>query len=82
MSKWRLVLMVAVWSVVFVLWGCGNKYTYSFTENGCETGEHSFGSKEEMCTALQNEDLNNTCAPGSREDYFKSQACTGTFTRH
>lgn len=53
--------------------------SYSFTFNGCETGEHSFSSLQELCEGLQDEDLNNSCARSLREEYFESQNCTGDF---
>lgn len=54
-------------------------YTYSYTFNGCATGEHTFSSLSDMCAALQNETLNKNCAQGMRQDRFQAD-CPGTFT--
>jgi hypothetical protein len=50
--------------------GCGSienkhddiRYEYSYDINECPTGSHSFKSKSEYCTALQDEELNKGCA--------------------
>ena len=41
-------------------------FAYSFKINGCETGEHSFNTLSEMCEALADDDLNNSCAENFR----------------
>ena len=56
------------------------KFEYDFTYNGCPTGKKSFGSRDEMCSALQNNSLNNHCAQDMRRQHF-SRECPGkTFT--
>lgn len=53
-----------------------NNYSYSLSENGCSTGEHSFSSQDAMCDGLKNETLNNNCATNLR--YLKFQnSCPG-----
>ncbi len=49
---------------------------YEFELNGCPTGKREFSSKADMCQGLQNNNLNNGCALGMREEYFKAQ-CPG-----
>lgn len=43
-----------------------DSFSYHYSENGCDTGEHSFSSKKEYCDALKNESLNQGCAPRLR----------------
>lgn len=50
--------------------------TYSYTVNGCATGQHSFSSLTAMCRALADDALNNNCAGGVRCERFK-QDCHG-----
>lgn len=52
-----------------------SKLSYDFTENGCATGKHEFGSAAELCEGLRNEELNRGCAFGSRVDYARAQKC-------
>lgn len=51
-------------------------YSYSFNVNGCNTGEKSFSSRAEMCSALTNDSLNNNCAENERYTKFLSD-CPG-----
>jgi hypothetical protein len=51
-------------------------YTYSLTENGCETKTHTFRYKTDLCRALQDDALNNNCAATLREQRFNSE-CPG-----
>ena len=52
----------------------GGKYSYQFSDNGCDTGEHVFSSKADFCAALTDEALNQGCAPALRLQHFQ-QAC-------
>jgi len=67
--------------------GGGNsdkKFTesYDFTVNGCPTKKHQFSGdseeavKKQYCEALQDHELNNSCAEGLRQDLFEKK-CTG-----
>jgi hypothetical protein len=58
--------------------GSSESFTYQLSENGCDTGKHSFGSLDDYCTGLENNSLNNNCAYNSRQSLF-SQKCNGTF---
>lgn len=53
---------------------------YRYDINGCDTGSHSFGSKEELCKGLENQKLNNSCATDMRAQTFKRLGCPGEFT--
>lgn len=53
--------------------------SYSFNENGCQTGDQSFSSKASLCDGLRNETLNHGCARGLRQRYFVDQGCSGSF---
>jgi len=54
-------------------------FKYSFSEGFCTTGEKSFSSNAQMCTALQNNTYNNGCAQAQRQSYFQSK-CPGAWT--
>lgn len=54
-------------------------FKYSFSEGFCSTGEKSFSTNAQMCTALQNNAYNNGCAQAQRQSYFYSK-CSGSFT--
>lgn len=56
-------------------------FSYQFEYNGCDTKKHEFSSLNELCSALQDDGLNEGCARNLREDYFKDN-CSGTFTPH
>ena len=68
--------------LITILVACGDdkKFTYEYEVNGCNTGKHSFDSKEAYCKALQEDDRNKGCALSLREDAFKRD-CEGTFSR-
>jgi hypothetical protein len=51
------------------------KYTYQFSENGCDTGKQSFSSKLDYCNALKNDSLNNGCAAFTRAKTYQSANC-------
>lgn len=53
-------------------------YSYQFQSNGCDTKKHEFASMNELCAAIQDEDLNSGCAQNLRANYFKDH-CPGTF---
>lgn len=48
------------------------KYTYSFFEDECETGDHEFYYLDDACEALLNDEINNYCAPEKREKLYNS----------
>lgn len=48
------------------------KLTYSYTQSGCETGQHSFSSLTDMCLGLANDQLNNNCASRIRCERFQN----------
>lgn len=81
MLKRILVVTVFVLNAL-VLSHCGSdtKYSYELSSNGCSTEKHEFSSKDEMCSGLQSSSLNKGCALSMREQYFKSNSCTGTFS--
>lgn len=49
-------------------------FSYSFDENGCKTGQQTFTSREDMCRGLLDDERNQNCARGLREERYKS-AC-------
>lgn len=54
--------------------------SYEFKEtDGCTTGKQTFDSKEKLCTGLQNNTLNKSCAIDLRQKHFTNE-CTGEFT--
>jgi hypothetical protein len=65
--------------------GSSGKEEYQFVENGCDTGKHEFKADSQaeatsqMCTALQDDKLNNSCAEDLRRNEFAGK-CSGTFT--
>lgn len=74
--------IAALLFVVLSVVGCSKaEFSYDFTENGCKTGKQEFDSKEAMCSALQSDSRNNSCALGMRENKFRQDGCSGTFSR-
>lgn len=73
---------VAGWLGLMVAAGCGGdgktSYDYTFSETGCATGDMTFTSLAAMCTALQSDSVNNSCALAARMTFF-TQHCTGAF---
>ncbi len=53
-----------------------SKLTYNFSENGCQTGEHTFYSEQQMCDGLKSDVLNNYCALRLRQIKFQAD-CQG-----
>lgn len=59
--------------------GAQHKQTYRFILNGCDTGKHDFSSasateaQKQMCEALQNDQLNNSCAEPLRQEFFNKK---------
>ncbi len=47
--------------------------SYQFVQNGCDTGKHSFKSKEELCNGLKDDALNKGCALGLRMESYQQQ---------
>jgi hypothetical protein len=56
--------------------------SYRFQQNGCDTGQHEFSAetaeelKHQVCSALQNDSLNRSCAERARYQAFQ-QKCPG-----
>jgi len=56
--------------------GSSTSLTYQMSENGCDTGKHSFSSLSEYCAGLKNYALNNNgCAYSLRSDLYGTK-CT------
>ena len=53
--------------------------SYTYTLNGCSTGEQEFDSKRALCYGLQDSKLNKGCAESMRAQAFKDQQCAGEF---
>jgi hypothetical protein len=51
--------------------------SYSYEHNGCATGQHDYNSRSELCSMLQNEDLNHGCASDERKNEYKKQCTDG-----
>ena len=69
-------------TLVALTYGCGfslgkesnssaEKWSYQFTENGCDTGQHEYNKKEDYCLALRDEGANRGCAPSMRGEASK-----------
>ncbi len=50
-------------------------FTYNLSQNDCTTGAHTFVSKDELCTALYNDSLNNYCASIARAQMYVTNRC-------
>lgn len=48
-----------------------NSFSYQFVDNGCDTGNHSYPELAAMCSALQDDALNNHCASEMRQDKYR-----------
>jgi hypothetical protein len=75
--------LCACFVTLLVVAGCGSSgkvsYNYQFTNNGCDTGEQVFTSLAAMCTALQSDAVNGSCALAARQAFFMTEKCPGTF---
>jgi len=73
----RIVLLL------LILGSCGKKETqtfeYTYQYNDCSTGTHAFDSQEALCAALFDDELNNYCAYGMREERAKADGCHQKF---
>jgi len=47
-------------------------YSYQFNSNGCDTGQHNFNSRQEMCNTLKDNSANSNCAYNERYAKFQS----------
>lgn len=54
------------------------KLQYQFIENGCDTGQRTFDSKDAYCAALEDSRANGYCALEGRRQLFQER-CGGTF---
>ena len=52
---------------------------YEMEFNDCNTGKHTFDSKEALCKGLQDRTLNKGCAMRLRQDYHRERGCAGEF---
>lgn len=77
--KKTILSFVALLLTTFSLSACGKHedLKYSFSENGCETGEQTADSTEEYCQKLADHDLNHGCATYMRKNQF-TQSCGET----
>lgn len=74
--------IVALLFVVLAVAGCSKEdLAYEYSVNGCSTGRQEFDSKEAMCAGLQSDSRNKGCALSERQDKFKQDGCSGSFTR-
>lgn len=75
--------LVIKFSILLTLISCGKqqedtlikpatpeKYTYSFFEKDCQTGEHEYYYLDDACEALLNDKINNDCALEEREKLY------------
>ena len=54
--------------------------TYRLSQNGCDTGKHTFTSLESYCAGLANDAANNHCAVELRTELF-AKNCKGSTAR-
>lgn len=54
-------------------------YSYELIGKSCHTGEHEFGTFQAVCQGLRDNNLNQGCAEGEREDLFINSECEGSF---
>lgn len=52
-------------------------YSYKYSENGCDTGNHNFSSKADLCASLKDEKTNGGCAYATRKDRYEKE-CGGS----
>ncbi len=73
----RLIFVSLALAALSFFSACGKKeeFKYSLTYNGCATGEHEADSKEELCTMLKNDQLNNFCAKNLRKEKYEADGC-------
>jgi hypothetical protein len=60
-----------------LLAGCGKKeeLKYHLVENQCDTGEHTADSKDQMCSMLKYDGVNNGCAYTLRKQKYEGDGC-------
>ncbi len=73
--KKLILLCLAAAAISFVSCGKKEDFKYQLSQNGCDTGEHSAESKDEMCGQLKNSDLNNGCASQLRKEKYEGDGC-------
>jgi hypothetical protein len=56
-----------------------NDRSYSFSENGCNTGSVSYRDQADLCDALKDPGRNRDCAERMRLHRFKTEKCPGSF---
>lgn len=57
----------------------GEEYSYELRGTACTTGVHTYTTFEEVCSALTDEELNNSCAEDKRIELFTNEECPGSF---
>jgi hypothetical protein len=69
--------LFALTTAIFLLASCGKKeeYKYNLTENGCNTGEKTAESKDQMCSLLKDNSANNGCAANLRKNKYEQDGC-------
>ncbi len=83
MLKFLIRILTASFSIAFIS-GCDSTsksedLNYSYSYNGCQTGEQHFSSMNDMCEGLKSENLNHRCARELRERVFHEHSCPGNF---
>lgn len=54
-------------------------FTYQLLDEDCSTGRHEFHTLREICEALRDDELNQSCAAEERENLFVTAECSGDF---
>lgn len=55
------------------------EFTYQFSGFRCSTGPQSAATFSEICSVLQDDELNQACAQDKREELFINAECSGSF---
>jgi HEAT repeat protein len=62
----------------------GSAESYRFVQDGCDTKRHNFATnsidetRKQLCEAIQDDQLNNSCAEPLRRDFFNKK-CNGSW---
>src|SRR5690348_478541 len=82
-----MITVFALMSFGTMICGCNSDVTassssenlnYRLSEDGCDTGNQKFSSKEDYCHGLENDAKNYYCALDLRRDLYQ-QRCNGRF---
>lgn len=55
------------------------EFSYHFSGQSCSTGEQAAATFSEICETLKDDELNDACAQGKREELFLNAECSGSF---